>query len=214
MRPFGSRRPEVERKATVELLYLRRGKPQGRKNLKENVFGRGFAEQRVNINGIAHKQLIDSRFHRTIKGFLSLAYPLSRAGNVGRRSGIDALQQRQHLQPYLITHDVGHEITAVGDVILSHSIEKINDFLAGDAQQRAHHMAVARPDARQAVNTRATNEVHQQRLHGVVLMMSHTDLRGTDILAQLLKIAVAKVTRRHFNAYLMKRGVCRCVKMN
>ena len=52
------------------------------------------------------------------------------------------------------------------------------------------------------------------RIYGIVAVVSHTDGFCPDILSQLFKIPVAKLSGRHFNAYLMNGSVFLCVKVN
>ena len=94
------------------------------------------------------------------------------------------------------------------------AVKKADNLSTGDTEQRTHNMTIAGTDARQSVNACTTNEVHQQRLDSIVLMVGHADILGSDVLPQLLEIAVAEFTRRHFNAYLMDIGISLCVKMD
>ena len=75
-------------------------------------------------------------------------------------------------------------------------------------------MTIAGTDARQSVNACTTNKVHQQRLDSIVLMVGYADILSSDVLPQLLEIAVAKFACSHFNAYLMDIGISLCIKMN
>ena len=55
-------------------------------------------------------------------------------------------------------------------------------------------------NARETLKARAAQKVEQERLHGVVAMVGHTDSRGVDVTQKLREIAVAELACRHLNA--------------
>ena len=56
--------------------------------------------------------------------------------------------------------------------------------------------------------------VDQNRLYRVVLVMSHANGLGLNVLLQLGKEGVAQFARGHFDAHLVQRSVCLCVEMD
>ena len=123
------------------------------------------------------------------------------------KGGIDRLDHREDLQADLVALDVGHEVGAVRDVGPSETVEVADEVGAADAQQRAHHVALARFHARQPMDARPPDEVEEDGLHGVVAMMGHTDGLGPDSLPELAKVGVAQLACRHFDTDAMQLGV-------
>ena len=208
---LAARRP---RQGLMKLLDLRGCKTPGSQHFVEQRLGRGLAQQLSDIDGTVDKQLIDDGTDGGIEHTLGLGQAACRARDIRGGSRIDGLQKGDDLQADFIAHNVGYEVGAVGDIRLTSSIKKTDNLSASDIQQRTDNVTITRTDACQPVDAGAADKVHQQRLDGIVLMVGHADVLGTNILPQLLEIAVAQLAGCHLDAHLMHIGVSRCVKMN
>ena len=123
-------------------------------------------------------------------------------------------EQRQEIETNLITQHVGLQVSGVDDVVLSDGIKILQDLLTTDTEQRTDDVAVSGTDARQSVDAGTTEEVHEQRLYGIVTMVSYTDRLSSDVVAQLTEITIAQFACSHLNAYLMQRCVFGCIKVD
>ena len=123
-------------------------------------------------------------------------------------------EQRQEIQADLVAQHVGLKVGGVCDVILTDGIEILQDLLTADTEQGTDDMTVTGTDARQSMDACPTEEVHEQRLNGIVPMMGHADCLGTKIITQLIEITIAQFAGSHFNAYLMKISIFNCIKVD
>lgn len=197
----------------LNLLHLGGREASRRQKLEQNVFWRRLREKTVDTDSAINEEFGNSRLHRGVEEALGISHPAGCQSDVLRSGGIDLLKQRQHFEPNLITHHIRDEVGSVDHVLLPKGIKVLENVGTADAEQRTHDVTVSRTDARQPVNACTANEVHQQRLDGIVAMVGNTNLTCTDILSQLLKVLVSKLAGSHLNAYLMNFGVIICCEM-
>ena len=88
------------------------------------------------------------------------------------------------MKPDFVSHHVITQVAAIGDIILLHGIKFCQYLVVRHAQQRTDDMPVFGRNARESMNACAAQQVDNHSLHGVVLMMSHTDACGMKVVHQ------------------------------
>ena len=115
--------------------------------------------------------------------FLGFGEVSGRTGDVVGGSGRELFHERDQLQTEFVAENIGLQIGGVGDIGLTDGIEVSKDLLPADTKQRTDDVAISGTDARETMNACASQKIHEQGLHRIVAVMSHTDRLSTDIIA-------------------------------
>ena len=134
--------------------------------------------------------------------------------DASRHAWVYCREKRKHLKAELVSCGVGQKIGAVCYIVLSAALEIVLNILSRHTEKRTDHCAVNRPDACHAVESGATNEIHQHSLHIVVAMVCHHNGIGTDVAAEIMEIGIAEIACRRLYALLVERGILTGVEMH
>ena len=169
----------------------------------EQRLWRGLPHESADVDSTIDKKTVEGTAYSVVVDQFGLSYLSCRASNILLDGRVDGLQQGDDFETDFIAHDIRHKVGTVSHIGLMEAFKKADNLGTGNAKQWTNDMTVARSDACQSVDACTTNKIHEERLDGIILMVSHTDVIGSDIQPQLLEISIAQFACRHLNAYLM-----------
>ena len=182
------------------IVHLRCIEAHRMQQFEQQVLRPRFAAQGRNVDGlpVGHHPP-PGLFQSLVIHHRHVGQAPGRLGNRLADRRVEGLQQRNHVQPELVAHELVLQVRAVSHIVLSQGRQILQNLRPAHAQERTHHFAVHGTDALQAVDARAPHQVEQERLHTVVAVMGHCHHLRPAGPEPFGKPAVTQFPRRHLD---------------